>query len=180
MIKRAVLILLVLFLGSVILGCQKAHRFISDIEFTVLGSVDADGETIVYNSLTFEIKSEFARVSHNYVPQLVDQCYATSLGLVLDNTLLAETFALRFAKPFVFRNETIPAMTNVFEIEDIRELITIYEDDNNPYDYCGITVIDFDYFFTEKTVFEGSYTAIFSCGTSDGLFFEKETRFRFQ
>lgn len=185
MIKRAVLLLFVFFLGSVIYSCDPVCLKIKDIEFKALGSTDAAGQTTVYNSLTFEIKSkfkddDFGYLSQNYAPQLMARCYATSKSHVLDDSLLAETFALHFDKPFVFRNETILAQTNVFEIEDIRKLITIYEYNDNPDDYYSITVIDFDYSFTEETVFEGSYTAIFSCGTSSGLFFEKATSFRSQ
>ena len=52
-------------------------------------------------------------------------CYATSKPRVNDNELLRNTFSLTFDKEFTYNGITIPAMTNIFEIETIKNVFCL-------------------------------------------------------
>lgn len=183
---------LVSLLGILLLtnlgGCGAEHFLITDILFSLaeISKDDKDKTQISYtctstvkDRLVFVVSYDTKFVAQNSLG-LGHACYALSLGRKIDNPLLEETFSLTFSKPFVYHGDTIAELTNVFEIENIRYEIDMYE---NNLAFCNSgadKVIDFSNEFFEKAIFDKSEHEVkFSCKTSDGLAFAKNILIEF-
>jgi hypothetical protein len=114
-------------------------------------------------------------------------CYATSRGRATENELLRNTFSLTFDKEFTFHGNTIPAMTDIFNIETVTEEIDVYKNyillRNAKGDVVDADlVLDFSDNFFKNSVFDTTeeYIVTFSCKTSDDKFFEKSITIKFE
>ena len=171
-------------------GCRTEHFLISDIRFNLAEIKENkynDKTQIVY-TCTSTVKDKLVFVI-SYYTEFVAQnslnigstCYATTLPSKIDNPLLEETFSIKFDKPFKYNGENIPESTNIFDIEEIKAEIDMYE---NYMAFCNMgadKVIDFSQNFFEKATFEKTdYDVVFSCETSDGITFMKTITIKFE
>jgi hypothetical protein len=133
----------------------------------------------IKDKLLFIISYETERV-YGYISNFGNVCYATKQGIVCDNELLLNTFSLIFDKDFTYNGNTIPSMTDIFEIETITKEIDKYKSYNgSPFDFL---VLDFSDKFFKNSVFDTTeeYIVTFSCETSDKKFFEKTITINFE
>lgn len=173
----------VLIISSILLICTILHSCfptdyyrIIDIEFEAKGEPDLNKIPYVNENLQFIItpKLELERAAQNYIPTMVNSCYATSRGSALENSLVEESFSLSFSKPFTYNGELIPANTNIFDNESIRKEIKIeYPNNTSIYDPTYIKFSEL--FFQNSTFEEGLSEVTFSCETSDEKSFSKVT-----
>ena|SRR5690554_6759056 len=188
--KKIIAILSIFMLINLGQGCRTEHFLISDIRFNLAEIKENkynDKTQIVYTCVS-TVKDKLVFVI-SYYTEFVAQnsfdfgnaCYALTLPSKVDNPLLEDTFSLTFDKPFVYDGDTITELTNVFDIEEIRNEIDIYE---NHMAFCSMgadKVIDFSNDFFEKSTFDKSkYVVDFSCETSDGLTFTKNITIEFE
>jgi len=188
--KKIIAILSIFLLVNLGQGCRTEHFIITDIRFNLAEIKENkynDKTQIVY-TCTSTVKDKLVFVI-SYYTEFVAQnsldfgnaCYALTLPSKIDNPLLEETFSLTFNKPFVYNGNTITELTNVFDIEKIRNEIDMYE---NYMAFCSMgadKVIDFSNEFFEKAIFDKSeYEVKFSCKTSDGLTFSKNLLIEFE
>ncbi len=188
--KRIIAVLSIFLLINLGQGCRKEHFRITDIRFNLAEIKENkynDKTQIVYtctptvkDKLVFVISYYTEFVAQNSL-DFGNSCYATSLPSKIDNPLLEETFSLTFNKPFVYNGDTITELTNVFDIEKIRNEIDMYE---NHMAFCSMgadKVIDLSKDFFKKATFDKSeYEVKFSCKTSDGLTFSKNILIEFK
>lgn len=156
------------------------HSLISDIEFN--GAIlrktakerannQFDQTDVLKNDIVFMI-----RYNLDYVASIdlgfSGKCYAFSKGLVIDNYLLENTYSLKFNRPFTYKNLTIDANQNLFEIDEIKNQIEIYDCSGN---YNVDKVFEFSPEFNNESVFTSDdYEVTFNCSTSDNRNFEKK------
>jgi hypothetical protein len=101
---------------------------------------------------------------------LSTKCYAFRKGIKIDNYLLENTYSLKFDHPFTYKNLTINANQNLFEIAEIKSQIEIYDG------YYVDKTIEFSQNLKNDCVFTSDdYEITFSCNTSDNRYFEKKT-----
>ena len=171
-------------------SCRTEHYIISDIRFS-LAEIEEnkynDKTQIVYTCTT-TVKDKLVFVI-SYFTEFVAQnsfdfgnaCYALTLNKEIDNPLLEETFSINFNKPFEYNGEEITELTNVLDIEEIRDEIDIYE---NYMTFCSMgadKVIDFSHeFFANATFEKAEYEVNFSSKTSDGITFVKTITIEFE
>jgi hypothetical protein len=181
--KRIIVLLSIFLLINLGQSCRTEHYIISDIRFS-LAEVKEDNyndKTQIVYICTSTVKDNLVFII-SYFTEFVAQnsfdfgnaCYALTLDKEIDNPLLEQTFSINFNKPFAYNGVEIAELTNVFEIEEIRDEIDIYE---NYMTFCGMSadkVIDFSQEFFAKATFEkAEYEVTFSCQTSDGIAFLK-------
>ena len=192
--KKKIFVLVAMFvllnLGQ---SCRTEHYLIVDIEINAASieennndkqKIYYDCTTSIKDKLVFVIsyKTEFL---HGYIPNSGNVCYALTLPRVNDNELLHNTFSLKFDKTFIYQDNEIPALTNIFEIETIAKEIDKYEKQMYRGSTCGMGadfIIDFSDNFFNNSIFDTTedYIVIFSCETSDEKFFEKTTTIKFE
>lgn len=98
--------------------------------------------------------------------------YAFSKGQVIDNYLLENTYSIKFDHPFTYKTLTITANQNLFEIDEIKNQIDIYDCSGN---YNVDKVFEFSQKFKSESIFTSdNYEVTFSCNTSDNRKFEKK------
>jgi hypothetical protein len=180
--KKALQILgIYLFLIFVSQSCWPPdHSLISDIEFNGATLHKRDKERannqfdktdVLKNDIIFMIRYNFDYVASIDLG-LSGKCYAFSKGLVIDNNLLENTYSLKFDHPFTYGNLTINANQNIFEIDEIKSQIEIYDCSGM---YSVDKVIEFSQKFNSESVFTtDNYEVTFSCSTSDNRNFEKK------
>jgi len=188
--KRIIALLSIFLLINIGQSCRPEHLLISDIHFNLAEIKEnkySDKTQIVYactssvkDKLVFVISYETEFVAQNFF-NIGSTCYATHIHRIIDNPLLEETFSIKFDKPFEYDGENIPVSTNIFDIEDIRSEISMYE---NHMTFCNMSadkVIDFSQDFFERATFEKTeYEVVFSCETSDGITFMKTITIEFE
>lgn len=153
------------------------HYLISDIEFNGATVSERKKEreynrftqtNVLKNDLVFIItyKTDFIA---SLDLGLSAKCYAFKRGRVNDNSLLENTYSLKFDHPFKYKNVTINANQNLFEIDNIKSQIQIYD---------GLytdKIFEFSQNFKSESVFTSDdYEVTFSCSTSDNKNFEKK------
>lgn len=187
--KRIIVMLSILFLGTVWQSCRKEHFLINDISFHLAEikvskkdkrDIEYTCTSTVKDKLVFVISYHTEYVTQNYL-NIGSSCYAMTLGKIIDNPLHEESFSLKFDKPFNYNGKNIVESTNIFEIGDIRKEIETYE---NFMSFCGMTadkVIDFNQLFLKNAIFEKTeHEVTFSCETSDGITFTKKITINFE
>lgn len=188
--KRTIVFISLFLLVSVWQSCRVEHFLITDIRFhlaEVYQNKYKDKQQIVYNctttvqdKLVFVISYHTEFIAQNTL-NISNSCYARTLGRVIDNPLLENTFSLKFNKPFDYNGKNIPELTDVFGVKDIREEIVIYE---NYMAFCNMgadRVIDFSQAFFKKATFQKTeHEVTFSCETSDGVRFIKRITINFE
>lgn len=187
---RIIAILSIFLLINLGQGCRTEHFVITDIRFNLAEIKENkynDKTQIVY-TCTSTVKDKLVFVI-SYYTEFVAQnsldfgnsCYASTLPSKIENPLLEETFSLTFNKPFVYYGDTITELTNVFDIEKIRNEVDMYA---NNMAFCSMgadKVIDFSNEFFQKATFDKSeYEVKFSCESSDGLTFSKNILIKFE
>ncbi len=188
--KKVIAILSIFILINIGLGCRTEHFLISDIRFNLaeIKKNKYNDKTKIVYTCTSIVKDKLVFVISYYTDFVAQNslgfgnaCYALTLRSEIDNPLLEETFSLTFDKSFVYNGDTITELTNVFDIEEIRDEIDMYE---NHMVFCSMgadKVIDFSNNFFEKATFDKSeYQVDFSCKTSDGLTFSKNINIEFE
>ncbi len=188
--KRIIVLVGIFLLINIGQSCRTEHFLISDIRLNLAEIKENkynDKTQIVYNC-TSTVKGKLVFVI-SYYTEFVAQnslnvgnsCYATTLPSKIDNPLLEETFSLKFDKPLKYNGENIAESINLFDIEEIRAEIDMYE---NHMSFCSMSadkVIDFSQNLFEKVTFEkGEYEVTFSCETSDGKRFMKNITIDFE
>lgn len=188
--KRIIVLACIFLLINFGQSCRTEHFLITDIRFDLAEIKENkynDKTQIVYTCTT-TVKEKLVFVI-SYYREFVAQnslnignsCYATTLPSKIDNPLLEETFSLKFDKPFKYNGEDIADSTNLFDLEEIRDEIDMYE---NHMSFCNMSankVIDFSQNFFEKATFEEQeYDVVFSCETSDGKRFMKNITIDFE
>jgi len=189
--KKIFVILTVFFLINLSQSCRTEHFLIIDIDFSAASIWENkynDKQKVVYRC-TSSIKDKIVFVIsyktkyvHAYIPSFGNVCYALTLPRANDNELLRNTFSMTFDKAFSYNGVTIPAMTNIFEIDSINKEIDEYE---NYMAFCSRgadLVLDFSDNFSKNSIFDTleEYTVIFSCKTSDDNSFEKTIKIKFE
>ena len=167
-----------LFLIVVNQSCVSDHYYISDLEF--YGATVSERKEkkelntltqtdILKNDIVFIVKYKMEHYVAGLDLGLTEKCYAFSRGEVIDNYILENTYSLKFNHPFKYKNITINANQNLFEIDDIKNEIEIYQCNN------ADKVFEFSQNFKSQSVFTSDdYEVTFSCSTSDNKNFEKK------
>lgn len=155
------------------------HYYIFDIDFNG-ATVSENNNKKNYNYLTKSdvLKNDIVFIIANKMKQtasldlgLSGKCYAFSKGEVIDNFIPEDSYSLKFDHPFTYKNVTIDANQNLFEIDEIKNQIKIYQ---------GLSegankVILFSQEFKNESVFTSdNYEVTFNCSTSDDRHFEKK------
>ncbi len=168
-----------LFLIVVNQCCKPDHYYISDIEFNGAKVSETDkGKNYNYFTKTDVLKDDIVFTigyRYQYIASLnfglAEKCYAFTKGESIDNYLLEDTYSLKFDHPFIYKNLTINANQNLFEIDDIKNQIKIYKGLNEG----ANKVFLFSPEFKKESVFTSDdYEVTFSCRTSDNRNFEKK------
>ena len=108
---------------------------------------------------------------------LSEKCYATTFDKTYDNSILEESFSLKLNKDFTYKNNTITANQNLFEIPEIRNQISIFESNQA----FGDKIIEFSTAFVKEAIFDnGVYQIEFECKTSDNRIFNKMIEVKFE
>lgn len=165
------------------------HVIINDIEFRS-ATIKNRKNNPQYNSyietsifkedIVFVISEKIETVaSLNF--NLGEKWYAFSTPeTIYDNSILEETFSLKFNKNFTFRNQQISANQNLFEIKEIKDQISIFNNSNS-FEYRDNKIIEFNSDFMNDAVFSNDiYQVEFECKTSDGRVFNKKIEVRFE
>ena len=188
MSKRIFALLVVFILMNLGQSCKPEHWLIVDINFNAASILEnnQDKEHIKF-SRTSSIKDKLIFIvsyeteyMYGYISNFGNVCYATTKGNVSDNELLRNTFSLTFDKEFTYNGNSIPAMTDIFQIETITKEMDVYK---CYYTYpLGFLVINFSDKFFKNSVFNTTeeYIVTFSCETSDKKFFEKTIMIKFE
>ncbi|PKB18449.1 hypothetical protein [Flavobacterium sp. 5] len=168
-----------LFLIVVNQSCLNEHDYISDIEFSGATGSNLNNEKnynyftktdVLKNDIIFIIGYKYQSMASLDLG-LSEKCYAFSGGQSIDNDILEDTYSLKFDRPFKYKNLIINANQNLFEIDEIKNQIKIYE---------GLSegankVILFSQEFKSESVFTSEdYEVTFNCSTSDNRNFEKK------
>ena len=192
--KKKIFVLFAIFvLMNLGQGCKPEHYLIIDIGFNaaMIRENNNNKQRIKYEC-TSSIKDRLVFIiSHKtefisaYIPNIGNVCYAYTPARVNDNQLLRNTFSITFDKDFTYSGNTIPAMTNIFEVYEITTEIDEYE--NYYYNYIcdenrADLVLDFSNKFFRNSVFNTTeeYAVTFSCKTSDEKYFEKTILIKFE
>ena len=191
--KRSLLVLAILFILPFLdIGCKPEHYKIIDIYFSGASIEELNNNptnhvykptSIFTEKVTFVLCYDVDFVAQAPSPNLINECRATTWPRKIDNPVLRESYSITFDKPFVFRGDTISSEINLFEIDGLKDEISIYE---NHMIFAGTgrspdEVIDFSEQFNEDAKFEeGIYKVIFSCMTSDSLYFNKSIDIEFK
>jgi hypothetical protein len=194
--KKKLFVLLTIFvLANFNQGCiGKDHYLIIDIDFHAASILENNKDkghikfgctSLIKDKLIFVISHETKFVTA-YISGFGSVCYATTRGQIWDNKLLENTFSMTFDKTFTYNGNTIPAMTNIFEIESIVREIDRYK--NYTSSFCRNSsfhphlALHFSDNFFRNSVFDTTeeYIVTFSCKTSDDNFFEKTTMIKFE
>nr|WP_315258391.1 hypothetical protein [uncultured Flavobacterium sp.] len=158
-------------------SCSPDHYFISDIEFSGATISERNKEReknhftetdVLKNDIIFIIRNKI-----DYITSLdlgiSSKCYAFSKGEVIDNHILESTYSLKFDHSFKYKNLTVDANTNLFEIDELKNQIEIYNG------YGADKVFEFSQEFKTESVFTSDdYEVTFNCSTSDNRHFEKK------
>ncbi|MBF4473222.1 hypothetical protein [Flavobacterium sp. HJJ] len=158
-------------------SCSPQHYLISDIEFYG-ASIDVRNKEREYNTFTETniLKNEIifiigykTKFIANLDLGLSAKCYAFKRGRINDNSLLENTYSLKFNHPFKYKNVTISANQNLLEIEEIKNQIEIYDI------FYDEKILEFSPKLKSESVFTPeNYEVTFSCRTSDNKLFEKK------
>lgn len=161
-------------------SCTPDHYYISDIEFNGAKVSEINNEknynyftntNLLKNDIVFIIGYKFQYIASLDLG-LSEKCYAFTKGQSIDNYLLESSFSLKFDHSFTYNNVTINANQNLFEIDEIKSQIRIYEGKSEG----ANKVILFSQEFKNESVFSSdNYEVTFNCITSDNRTFEKKT-----
>ena len=151
------------------------HYFISDIEFSGATISERNKEReknrftetdVLKNDIVFIIRTKIDYITSLDLG-LSSKCYATSKDQVIDNYILENTYSLKFNQSFKYKNLTVNANTNLFEIDELKNQIQIYNSS-----YADI-VFEFSQEFKTESVFSSDDNEVtFNCSTSDNRNFE--------
>lgn len=168
--------LLILVLSE---SCTPEHYYISDIEFNGVKVSEINNEKnynyftntdILKNDIVFIIGYKLQYIASLDLG-LSEKCYAFTIGESLDNYLLENSYSLKFDHSFTYNNVIINANQNLFEIDEIRNQIKIYEGKSEG----ANKVFLFSQEFKNESVFSSdNYEVTFNCKTSDNRTFEKK------
>ncbi|WP_264563941.1 hypothetical protein [Flavobacterium sp. N3904] len=154
------------------------HYLISDIEFNgaTIYKRDKEKEFYIFTQTDVLKKDIIFRIRYNakFIASLdlglSAKCYAFKRGTVYDNSLLENTYSLKFDHPFKYKNATINANQNLFAIEEIKNQIEIYDT------YDDDKIFEFSKKLKSECKFTSdNYEVTFNCSTSDNKNFEKKT-----
>ncbi|CAD0007598.1 MULTISPECIES: hypothetical protein [Flavobacterium] len=177
-------------------GCTPPeHVIINDIEFRSV-TIKERKENHQYNSyvdtsvfkneIVFAVTEKIVTVASLNLG-LAEKCYATSLPeTIYNNSILENTFSLKFNKDFTFRNQVISANQNLFEIKEIKDQISIFNNTNSIFNTTDINsvnnkIIEFNSDFINEGVFINEvYEVEFECKTSDNRVFNKKIEVKFR
>ena len=183
--RKALKILVIyLFLTVISQSCSPDHFLISNIEFNGATLSERNNQRdynnfkqtdILKNDIVFIVSYHTDFIASLDIG-LSQKCYAFSKGRVVDNYLLENTYSIKFNHPFTYKNVTINANQNIFEIDEIKNQIEIYETNNGFYNGLGADkVFEFSQTFKNESVFiSDDYEVTFNCSTSDNRSFEKK------
>lgn len=192
--KKILTLFVFLFVLVVAQSCFTQHYLITDIQFS-LATADLNRKKLKFAdytcSSTLNLNKErfLFVISYNkeLVSQIINQnlgsaCYATTVGEVIDNPLVEDSFTLAFNKSFLYKGQTIVKNTDLFSLKEIENEINIYSEQYYRFcDMSGDLILDFSADFNKNTVFEkGEYEVIFSCKTSDNKSFVKNITLTFE
>ena len=182
MIKILKILGIYLLLTVLSQSCSPEHFLISGIEFNGATVSERNSQRennsflkkdILKNDIVF-IVSYHCDFIANLDLGLSGKCYAFSNGQIIDNYLLENSYSLKFDHPFTYNNVTINANQNLFEIDDIKNQIEIYETYNGFNGLRADKVFEFSPTFKSESVFTtDNYEVTFKCSTSDNRNFEK-------
>jgi hypothetical protein len=182
MIKILKILGIYLLLTVLSQSCSPEHFLISGIEFNGATVCERNSQRehnsfikkdILKNDIVFIVSYHY-----DFIASLdlgfSGKCYAFSKGREIDNYLLENTYSLKFDHPFTFNNVIINANQNLFEIDEIKNQIEIYETNNGFYGMGADKVFEFSPTFKSESVFTtDNYEVTFKCSTSDNRNFEK-------
>ncbi len=135
--------------------------------------------SLLKDQLIFAISYDLLYLERAALVGFGNSAYATTVGKVIVNPLLDDTFGLRFNESFVFNGETIPPHTDILAIDAIKKHIKI---EHSSFQSChgnNDKIITFDDYFMSASDFPAeAYMAVFTCKTSEGTTFERSTNFR--
>ena len=177
--KKVLILIFLYYVVSIIISCGVEHWIITDIRFSgaTINQIGDEKKWNVYDStsvlssdMNFVISYFTDFIAQIPVGKFLDQCYAYSAKIILDNELLEKTYSISFNRPFLYFNDTIPSSCNVFNHKEIKDEIDIFET-NMTFHYMGADeVIEFSENFISNSLFDNnSYEVTFSCMTSDGI-----------
>ena len=188
--KKAIVFIGISLLMCIGLNCRPEHYIIKDIRFHLVkveGEKDIN-ELLIYEDSTISVNDKFAFIilcdieyanEQNIVFNVGNTCYATTVPRRLDNSLLEETFSLKFDKSFVYDGKVIQKDTNLFGLEVISSEMKIEDRTGDSMDDSKNII--FNQVFFDKSVFEKTtYKITFSCKTSDGKEFNKNISMTFE
>ena len=137
---------------------------------------DYVGTTIFKNDVVFAIGEQIETVAYLNL-NFAEKCYATTFAKKYNNSILIESFSLKFNKEFTFKNQIINANENLFANSEIKNQISVFKSNQA----FGDIIIEFNSNFKNQSIFTSDiYQVEFECKTSDNRLFTKIINVKFE
>lgn len=161
---KVVTIIISGFLFSIMISscCTNEVAIIGKGDFFALLSTEIHLPTdTIREEIVLSIQPEIDNV--NAGMSILNNCYATSCGLVFVNDIDYETVELYFDKAIIINSDTINPGTNLYSHETTKDYMSLLDD---------IYIITFkDDFYKQSLGFsEDKYRVYYNAYTTDGLF----------
>jgi len=182
--KKLVILFAIGISISILVACfPTEHYLIKDFNFygtELKNPHETKDEKKVFENVndTLRNKLYFGIMAHGVqykatLNNLINQCYATSLPVKLDNTILLDELELKLNSDIYFESELIEKGTDLWNHPKLKNYKWFYISDNNySLKFCGI--IGFiDSFYDKVVIPQKDYTIELNCKTSDNQIINK-------
>ncbi|MBW8331977.1 MAG: hypothetical protein K0M40_08150 [Prolixibacteraceae bacterium] len=177
----------VLFVMNI--SCRREHFLITGIRFES-ATLDKEKAEMRFNDyvptsvftkdIVFVISYETVFVALNSF-NLNSNCHALTLGKIMDNKLLDETFSISLDHPFIYNSDTVKTNQNILENASIKKEIEIFESNQAFHNSGADKVFSFSDYFMKNAKFDTiSYNVAFYCKTSDNIEFNEQISVKFR
>ncbi len=158
--------------------CETTYEIVGNgtiavYDFAGHGPYDENLIPIISSPFTIQVRTERITIGSNYNINLINEAYATTCADNFENELLEDTIEYSFDREFVLNGNTVPADTNLRDINEITLLPTATG--------FGVILIRFMPEFIENATFEEeNYQFKVKVNTNNRLELENTVELKFE